>query len=190
MSEKQSTTQNHENLQNPEQLREEHEAHAERLREQLEKAEKEHAERQSSEHEILHEARELAEEQDKKQVERAPSPAERRRGPISKKQLDSSFASQMANVRDHLGPTGKLFSRFVHSKPVEILSDFVGSTIARPNALLTGSIVAFISVTVVYFTANHYGFTLSGFETIGAFIIGWVLGLIYDYASVAFRRRH
>lgn len=191
MAEKQSTSNNHESRHNnDEQLREEHEKHAERLREQLEKAEQAHKERNTPEHEVLKEAKELAEKHDNAQNNRVASPAERRRGPLSKKQLDNTFASQMGHVRNHLGPGGRLFSKFIHTKPVEVVSDFIGSTIARPNALLTGSIMAFLAVTILYFSANHFGFRLSGFETIGAFIIGWILGAIYDYASVAFRGRN
>lgn len=191
MTEKQSSNSSHENRHNDEHVRNEHEKHAERLREQLEKAEKEHTERKvDSEFDVLSEAKELAKESDEKHKVQTSSPAERRRGPLSKKQLDGSFTSQMNHVRNHLSPSSRLFSRFIHAKPVEVVSDFVGSTIARPNALFTGSIVAFLTVTILYFTANHFGFRLSGFETIGAFIIGWLLGVLYDYVSVAFRGRN
>lgn len=173
-----------------EQLNEEHELHAERLLNKLEEAEKKHKEQQHTEQEVLHEAKELAESHEDRQKTREPVPAERRRGPISKKQLDNSFHSQMNHVRDHMTPGEKLYSRFMHTKAVEKASDFIGSTIARPNAMLTGSIFAFISVTILYFTANHFGIQLSGFETIGTFILGWFVGIIYDYASVAFRKRN
>lgn len=188
MSEKQATRRSHERLDTHEQLREEHEQHTERLREQLEQAEREHKDK-AEQHDILHEAKELADKQDK-QSKHSVSPAERRRGPLTKKQLANSFDSQMTHVREHLRPSERIFSKLIHLKPIEATSDFVGSTIARPNALLTGSIVAFLSVTLLYFLANHYGFQLSGFETIAAFVVGWILGIAYDYISVAFRRRN
>lgn len=171
-----------------EQSKEEYDKHAERLRERLEQAERDHHERLSAE-DALVEAKELAEKQTKEQAISSVSPAERRRGPLSKKQLGNSFNSQMNHAREHMNPAERTFSRFIHSKPVEVTSDFIGATIARPNALLSGSIFAFLAVTILYFTANHFGFKLSGFESIGAFIIGWILGIIYDYASVAFRNR-
>lgn len=188
MSEKRITNSPENNHQSGENLREEHDRHAERLRDRLERAEKEHKDR-SSEQEVLKEAQELAQEHTEKPADHTASPAERRRGPITKKQLNGSFTSQMNHAREHMSPASRVFSRFIHAKPIEALSDFAASTIARPNALLMGSIVAFLTVTILYFVANHFGFRLSGFETIGAFIIGWTIGIVYDYASVAFRGR-
>lgn len=189
MAEKHIETNRYEAQHDKEQLREEHDKQAERLREQLEQAERSHNER-ASEQEVLVEAKELAEKQTKEQERVTPIPAERRRGPISKKQLNNSFASQMSQARQHMNPAEKTFSRFIHSRPIEVVSDFIGSTIARPNALLSGSITAFVAVTILYFTANHFGFRLSGFESIGAFIIGWIIGALYDYVAVAFRGRN
>ncbi len=160
----------------------------ERARELLERAERDHAER-PTEAEALHEARKLASEESKPAEHLSPIPAERRRGPLSKKQLDNSFSSQMTHAREHMSPASRAFSSFIHSKPVETASDIVSSTLARPNAMLSGSVVAFIAITVLYFTAKYFGFPLSGFETIAAFIAGWVLGVLYDYVTVALRGR-
>lgn len=188
MSEKHITNSHENNHQSGENLREEHDKHAERLRNQLERAENNHKEL-GNEHDALKEAQELAKEHAEKPVDHTASPAERRRGPLTKKQLNGSFASQMNHAREHMNPASRAFSRFIHTKPIEALSDFAASTVARPNALLMGSIVAFVAVTILYFVANHFGFRLSGFETIGAFVIGWIIGIVYDYASVAFHRR-
>ena len=54
----------------------------------------------------------------------------------------------------------------------------------RPNAILAGAVVAFVLVLAVYLISKFYGYTLSGFETIGAFIVGWVLGILYDFFKV------
>jgi hypothetical protein len=32
--------------------------------------------------------------------------------------------------------------------------------------------------------AKHYGYRLSGFEAIGAFIAGWLVGILYDFFKV------
>lgn len=90
----------------------------------------------------------------------------------------------MESISSHLSPKEQSFSRFIHNKKVEKLSDVTGSTVARPNALLAGSIAAFLLVTAVYLVAKYYGYKLSGFETIGAFALGWVLGMIYDYVRL------
>lgn len=105
----------------------------------------------------------------------------RRRGGISKKEKEASFKKEMARVQAELSPPARVFSKFIHSKPVEKTSEVVGATIARPNAILSGAIVAFVLVLAVYLVAKNLGYVLSGFETIGAFIVGWVIGVLYDY---------
>jgi hypothetical protein len=36
-------------------------------------------------------------------------------------------------------------------------------------------------VLALYVFAKTLGFTLSGFETIGAFVIGWIIGILFDF---------
>lgn len=160
----------------------------EHMREQLEKAEQAHKERQSTS-EALHEAKRIASEHNARETAKIPSPAERRRGPISKKQLEGSFEAQMSQVQSHMSSSARAFSKFIHNKPIEKTSEFVGSTIARPNALLSGSIFAFVSITILYFAAKHYGYALTGFETIAAFATGWLIGITYDYITGLIRRK-
>ena len=90
----------------------------------------------------------------------------------------------MKQLQSELKPSQRAFSKFIHNPVVEKTSDAVGSTVARPNAILAGAVTAFILVLAVYLIAKFYGYTLSGFETIGAFIVGWILGLLYDFFKV------
>lgn len=113
-----------------------------------------------------------------------PRPAAKRRGTISKKEKDASFKRHMQQVQAEMSPPARVFSKFIHNKAVERTSEFVGSTIARPNSIMAGAIVAFVAVLIVYLVAKNLGYVLSGFETIAAFIIGWVLGILYDYLRV------
>lgn len=160
------------------------------IRSKLDDAEKQHLERQM-ENEALSEATELAQDADntKEERQRSASPAERRLGAPSRKQLNGSFKNQMKDVQSEMGPGSQLISKLIHIKPVEKISDTLGSTVARPNAMLSGSIAAFAVITALYFIARHYGYKLSGFETIAAFCIGWLLGIIYDYLATLLRRR-
>ncbi len=162
-----------------------HERH-EAIRDALERAERKHKTRHS-EREVLAKAQELAKKAETSDSDKSHSPAERRRGPIGKKQLEGSFKSQMKYAENDMTLSERATSKFIHLKPVEKTSDFISATIARPNAMLSGSIAAFIGITVLYFVSKYYGFQLSGFETIGAFIIGWIIGLLYDYFSVMIR---
>lgn len=115
--------------------------------------------------------------------ERQPSPAERR-GPIGKVELEASFNSTMDDVQSQMTASSRAFSKVIHNKVVEKTSEVVGTTVARPNALLSGAIFAFILTLAVYLVAKNIGFQLSGFESISAFIIGWALGLMYDFLKV------
>ncbi|MDB5159742.1 MAG: hypothetical protein JWO99_5 [Candidatus Saccharibacteria bacterium] len=108
----------------------------------------------------------------------------RRRGGISKKEKTASFKKHMKNVQAEMPAPQRAFSKLIHSPVVEKTSELVGSTVARPNAILSGAVVAFFLVLAVYIVAKNLGYVLSGFETIGAFIIGWVLGILYDYFRV------
>ncbi len=116
-------------------------------------------------------------EKDKKPSTAAP----RRRGAISKKEKEASFKRHMKDVQAQLPARQRAFSKVIHNPVVEKTSEFIGSTVARPNAILAGSVVAFFAVLGVYLLAKNLGYVLSGFETIAAFVIGWIIGILYDY---------
>lgn len=111
----------------------------------------------------------------------APAP---RRGGISKKEKTASYKKHMKQLQSSLPASQRAFSKIIHAPLIEKSSEFIGATVARPNAILSGAVVAFILVLAVYLIAKNLGYVLSGFETIGAFIIGWVIGVLYDYFKV------
>ena len=121
---------------------------------------------------------------EKKRKESSASPAKRRHGVVSKKERDASYKHHMKQLQNELSPTQRVFSKFIHNPVIEKTSEAVGSTVARPNAILAGAMVAFFLVLAVYLISKFYGYTLSGFETIGAFIVGWLLGILYDFFKV------
>ena len=110
--------------------------------------------------------------------------APRRRGGISKKEKKASYTKHMKQLQAELPAPERAFSKLIHNPVVEKTSEFIGSTVARPNAILSGAVVAFFLVLAVYLVAKNLGYVLSGFETIGAFILGWVIGVLYDYFRV------
>lgn len=118
----------------------------------------------------------------KKQVHDNPVP--RRKGGVSKKEKKVAFQKEMTRVQAELPAAQRAFSKVIHTPAVEKTSEVVGSTIARPNALLSGGIVAFALTLAVYIVAKTFGYPLSGFESIGAFIIGYFIGVLYDYFRV------
>jgi hypothetical protein len=115
--------------------------------------------------------------------ETSKSPASRR-GPINKKQREKSFKQTMGQVQKELPASNRVFSKIIHNDIVEKTSNIVGNTVARPNALFAGAFVAFVLTLLTYVVAKTIGYSLSGFETIAAFIIGWVIGITYDYLRI------
>ena len=105
-------------------------------------------------------------------------------GQISQKKRSESYKKTISRTQNELSPFSRLFSKLIHLKLLEVVGDFLAKTIARPNALLTGSAVSFFMTLAVYVLAKTIGFELSGFETVFAFIVGWIIGIMYDYFSL------
>jgi hypothetical protein len=135
-------------------------------------------------HEALEKARSAEVERRPAEKERRPSPAERRAGGPSKAEQKASFTATMTEVQSQMSAPGRAFSKVIHNPTVEKVSEVAGNTIARPNSLLSGAVFAFVLTLAVYLVAKNIGYPLSGFESIGAFIIGWIIGIVYDFLKV------
>lgn len=118
-----------------------------------------------------------------KKVEKNATP---RPGIISKKQKNDSFKRTMARVQSELPVIERVFSKVIHNKAVEKASNIIGNSIARPNLILSGAFSAFLLTLITYWIAKRVGYQLSGSETIVAFIIGWSIGIVYDYLRLLF----
>lgn len=158
--------------------------HQEKLKEDRERSAEKSRETDVAQarHEALEKASVIEKKPLRKNISREASPAERR-GP-SKKDKQLSYDSTMKEVRAHMSGPSRAFSSFIHNPAVEKVSEVVGSTIARPNAILSGSLLAFLLTLGMYLLARMNGYQLSGTETIAAFVLGWVLGVMYDFLKV------
>lgn len=103
---------------------------------------------------------------------------------VTKRDREASYRKTMKHIQNEMPASSRTFSKVIHIPVVEKTSDAVGSTLARPNALLAGSFTAFILVTLIYIVAKTLGYRLSGFETMAAFVAGWIIGLAYDYIRI------
>lgn len=103
---------------------------------------------------------------------------------VTKKRKDEAYAQTMSAIRSQMSTPARTFSKVIHNPVVEKTSEFVGKTIARPNAILSGSTAAFVVTVIVYLTARHYGYVLSGSEAILSFVVGWMLGTVFDYVRM------
>jgi hypothetical protein len=153
-------------------LREQHEQAGEHSREKADEARRE----------ALEKAQSI--EKQPATAEHQPAQAERRERPIGKPEREASFKATMQEVQTHMSPASRTFSKVIHNKTVEKVSEVAGNTVARPNAILTGAVLAFALTLGVYLVAKNMGYPLSGFETIGAFAVGWILGVAYDFLKV------
>lgn len=153
----------------------------EKLRDNRERAAEKSPER-SVEHakkEALEQARTAEKERSKADKKVEASPAERR--PATAKQKKASFDATMKEARSQMSGPSRAFSRVIHNPAVEKVSDAVGGTVARPNALLFGALFAFIITLGTYLVARYHGYPLTGSITMASFAVGWVVGLIVDY---------
>lgn len=104
----------------------------------------------------------------------------KRKAPTTKREREAAFTHVMDSTRSHMSPAARTFSKVIHTPIVEKASEVASKTIVRPNAILSGSVSAFILVLAVLLIARYYGYPLSGSETIIAFVAGWLIGMLYD----------
>lgn len=103
---------------------------------------------------------------------------------ITKKEKQRAYQQTLTRIQSEMSAPRRTFSKVIHSPIIERSSEVIGNTVARPNALLSGSVVAFIILSVMYVIGRQYGYHLSGFEMIGSYALGWVIGLTIDYVRV------
>ena len=99
-----------------------------------------------------------------------------------------AYKDILTHTRAELSPASRTFSKVIHQPIIEKASNAVGSTVARPNAILFGALFALIISASVYGIAKYYGYSLSGFEAIASFCLGWVFGMIFDFIRLAVRK--
>ena len=115
-----------------------------------------------------------------KKVETAPKEL------LTKEVVEAKYQQTLVDMQSNLpSKTSKAFSKVIHNPVIEKTSEVIGNTVARPNLVISSAIGAIASV-IVYFIARKYGYPLSGFETIGLFIIGWAVGAIIEFARIGF----
>lgn len=103
---------------------------------------------------------------------------------VTKLEKKVSYKKTMTVIRADMSAPSRTFSKVIHTPFIEKSSEVLGSSLARPNAILAGSFTSLVLVMGIYVIARTFGYQLSGFETIGAFVLGWAIGIIFDYVKV------
>lgn len=111
------------------------------------------------------------------------------KSPTTKQQKTQAFQRTMSQARSHLNPVSRLFSLFIHLRPLEHLSSTLGATLARPLAILCGALGMVIAIVILYGTAKTVGYAVSGSEGIIGFILGWSCGVIIDVVRSLLSKR-
>lgn len=96
----------------------------------------------------------------------------------------ASYRRVITEMQHELSPASRLYSRLIHNRFVEALSEVIGVTIARPRPLLFGSIAILVGTAGSYALASYVGYALSGLEPIISFVVGWVFGVLYECIRV------
>lgn len=172
-------------------LREAAEHGEERLKEQHEALERKNHEKVDSK-EAHKEALEKAHSKEKHAEKEKPEQKHEheKKRVRSRSERESAYNDIMRDTRKEMSAPGRAFSKIIHNKAVEATSEALGKTVARPNAILSGSVFAFVITLAVYIVAKRYGYSLSGTETILSFVGGWLLGILFDFFRTMITGKH
>lgn len=100
-----------------------------------------------------------------------------------------SYTSLLKQTRQRLPAAAKQFSKIVHQKNIEAISNVSAQTIARPSGLLGGGIGALLgSVTLLYYS-KHYGFRYNYAFFLITFLVGFLVGLLVEMFIRLVKRR-
>lgn len=102
----------------------------------------------------------------------------------SPRSASSGYRDTLQQARSHMSLPAQIFSRFIHLRPIEIISDLLAMTLFRPLPLVFAAASAALLPLVIWLIAKHFGYSLSGTESIIAFIFGWLVGVIVDYTKI------
>lgn len=92
-------------------------------------------------------------------------------------------------IQRNLGPYQKFFSRFIHSRFIEQISDVLEKTLARPSGLLVGGLVFLLTNVIILIICKYYGYEYNYFIGLISFPFGFVFGLVIELFSKLFNRK-
>lgn len=99
---------------------------------------------------------------------------------ISRELKNVAFSRSMTRVRKRLSAPSRVFSRFIHNNVVDAVSETVGSTVARPSAMLGGSALSLVGLLGFSWITRHYGYAYNFTVATLLFVVGLFAGLIIE----------
>jgi len=100
-----------------------------------------------------------------------------------------ALKQNLNSIQHELRPAERIFSKLIHKKPVDVASNAIGNTIARPSGLLVGSVCSLATSLLVIFICRYYGYEYNYLLGIVGFGGGFVAGLIIEMVLRSFRRK-
>lgn len=107
-----------------------------------------------------------------------------------KQPVKLSFNQTLKKARSGMSKPEKIFSHIIHNQIVDIISQTLSRTIARPLPILVGAVSATIIGSVIYIVSIIMGYSWSGSEIIILFALGWAAGMAYDYIILLIKGRN
>lgn len=103
-----------------------------------------------------------------------------------RKDINEKYNKAMTVTRSHMNIISRIWSRFIHFAPVELLLNLIDRTIFRPIPLLSAGIAAFFGGLGIYSISLYNGYSMSGSEIPLLLIGGLFVGIIFDYLKIFF----
>lgn len=165
--------------------------HGEKIKSIIEKAEKaEHKEKND-----LETIRQSIEKETKKQEQSKSEQAKDKENDAGTIVIDrtvkrKAYKKELKKVQSQLPAAQRSFSKIIHNKTVENISEVGAKTVARPSGILGGSLVALLGSTGVLLMSRHYGFEYNFFVFIALLIGGYFVGLILEMLLRLLFKKH
>lgn len=99
---------------------------------------------------------------------------------ISKDLRALTAARTLATIRNRLPVADKALSTVIHQPVIRAVSNASAKTVARPSALFTGGLLAFVGTSLYLYLASHIGFTYNYVVAGLLFATGFVLGIVVE----------
>lgn len=107
--------------------------------------------------------------------------------PPTRELQDMAKDRLLRTIRRQLPGPERVLSKFVHARPVEVLSSAGEKTVARPYGLLGGGLAAFLGSALTFYMAKHYGFRYNLLLFFTFFIAGYIVATVIEVIVRALR---
>ena len=101
-----------------------------------------------------------------------------------------AYKRTLQRTRRHLSVPDRAFSRVIHNRTIDAVSNATSKTVARPSALLGGGIGAFVGSAVLLYVSRQNGFTYNYAVLFILFVGGFFAGAVIELVlKLLFRKR-